>query len=73
MDVLPANGRDGAECQAERIAKEGQLPLGFVRQYSASIFGELPAFINPVHRVERRLKKNNRRHECASDKNFLRH
>ena len=68
-----ANGRDGAKRQAERIAKVGCRPLGFVRQYSASISGALPAFISPVHGVERRLKNNNRRHECASDKNFLRH
>ncbi len=66
------NGRDGAECQAERIAKVGCRPLGFVRQYSASIFGALSAFISPVHGVERRLKNNNRRHECAANKNFSR-
>ncbi len=67
-----ANGRDGAECQAERIAKEGQRPLGFVRRYSASISGARPAFIYPVHGVERGLNKSNRRHECAADRDFSR-
>jgi hypothetical protein len=55
--VCAANGRESDERQAERIAKEGQRPLGFVRRYSASISGALPAFINPVHWVERGLKK----------------
>jgi hypothetical protein len=67
-----ANGRDGAERQAERIANEVRRPLGFVRRYSASISGALPAFIYPVHRVERGLNKNNRRYECASDKDLSR-
>ncbi len=66
----PATGGDGAQRQAERIAKEGRRPLGFVWQYSVSIFGALPAFIYPVQFNGWGLKTRNRRHECASDKNF---
>ncbi len=65
-----ANGREYAERKAERIAKVGCRPLGFVRRYSASISGALPAFIYPVHGVERGLKKSNRRHECAVNRDL---